>query len=460
MKTFKPYLYLLFTAWLAASCQKLVEVDVPPTQVTTDNLFLNDKNAVSAINGVYSQLMLSNGYFLNGGLSVYGASSSDEVTVTSSLPAVDQEFYTNSVSVTNTDVQNNLWRNAYQIIYQTNAIIEGLNKPNGVTAATKKQLLGECFFVRALCYFNMVNLFGDIPLETSTDYLINGSKPRTPSQDVYMQVLNDLKAAKDSLPATYPSTGRVRPNKWAVTALLARVYLYQKDYANAEAQATEVINQTTYSLPTLANAFLSSSSEAILQFQPLTGPGYNTAEGAIFIPFPFFPTIPSYPISNSLFNSFETNDKRKTTWIGSIVISGQTYYYPAKYKVYSDASAITEYNMILRLGEQYLIRAEARAQTGTNLTGAQADLNVIRTRAGLPNTTASTQAQLVTAVAHERQDELFAESAHRWFDLKRTGQADAVLSLVKSNWKSTAALLPIPQSEILTNTTLKQNPGY
>jgi hypothetical protein len=114
------------------------------------------------------------------------------------------------------------------------------------------------------------------------------------------------------------------------------------------------------------------------------------------------------------------------------------------------------------LAEQYLIRAEARAQQGTNLTGAASDLNVLRTRAGLTNTTASTQTDLLTAVAQERRIELMAEWGHRWFDLKRTGKAVSVLSSIsnKQPWSNNQLVYPIPTLEITNDHNLVQNSGY
>jgi hypothetical protein len=125
----------------------------------------------------------------------------------------------------------------------------------------------------------------------------------------------------------------------------------------------------------------------------------------------------------------------------------------------------TEYYMVLRLAEQYLIRAEAEANgAGGGTAAAIADLNVIRGRAGLPALSPSlTPAQVITAVAHERQTELFAEWGHRWLDLKRTGQAGAVLSVIplKQPWLGAYQLLyPIPFTETQDDPNLVQNPGY
>ena len=115
---------------------------------------------------------------------------------------------------------------------------------------------------------------------------------------------------------------------------------------------------------------------------------------------------------------------------------------------------------MLRLAEQYLIRAEARARQG-NIPGAQQDLNSIRNRAGLPNTTTSGPTEILEAIMEERQRELFTEGGHRWLDLKRTGRTTEVLAPLKPLWDPTDVLWPIPEDEIFNNSNLlPQNPGY
>jgi hypothetical protein len=120
----------------------------------------------------------------------------------------------------------------------------------------------------------------------------------------------------------------------------------------------------------------------------------------------------------------------------------------------------TEYLMVLRLAEQFLIRAEARAHQ-KNLADAISDLNIIRHRAGLPDLSSSlVQADVLAAVEKEKRIEFFAEFGHRWFDLKRTGRVDAVLAPIKPLWTSTAAFYPLPFSELQKDPNLTQNPGY
>jgi hypothetical protein len=246
-------------------------------------------------------------------------------------------------------------------------------------------------------------------------------------------------------------------NQSTATALLARVYLYTGDWADAGAQATAVIgNSALYSLSTnLATVFTPSNSEAILQFN-------NSSTGYTTFAYNVLPNtvagVPRYILTSQLVNAYEAGDNRRAAWLDSLAYNGTEYYYPYKYKSLL-FGANAEYYTLLRLAEQYLIRAEAEAEQG-NIGGAQADINVIRNRAGLGNTTAGDQASLLAAVAQERRIELNCEWGHRWLDLKRTGTANAVLGAEKTTWTATDVLWPIPSSEILSNSKLVQNPGY
>jgi hypothetical protein len=244
--------------------------------------------------------------------------------------------------------------------------------------------------------------------------------------------------------------------------MLARVYLYRGDWINAEVQATSIINSGLYSLTPLAsitNTFLSNSNETIWQ---ITRENSNTAEGSQFVP--SSATVrPTFALTTYLLNSFEPADQRKQKWTSSNTVSGVTYTYPYKYKQRTIPSGTTptENNIVFRLAEQYLVRAEARAELN-NTAGAINDLNLVRSRAGLAGLSPLlTQSQVRAAVMQERRTEFFAEWGHRWLDLKRTGLADAVLSLVKTtNWQSFDAFFPIPQIEIDRDPFLVQNPGY
>ena len=170
----------------------------------------------------------------------------------------------------------------------------------------------------------------------------------------------------------------------------------------------------------------------------------------------------TYALTESFLDSFEEGDLREASWTESISNADNTLtlFYAHKYKADFSQTESVEYSIVLRLAEQYLIRAEARAQLG-NLSGAASDLNVLRNRAGLPNIPIGTQGELLEAVLQERRMELFTERGHRWFDLKRFGEANAVLEGIKPGWQDTDLLLPIPETEIEINPNLlPQNAGY
>jgi len=452
------FILLLVANPLFNSCKKFVDINPPETQIETSKIFENDQSAISSIAGLYQRLLTNSLLICNGGMTVYAGLSADELFNTNS--GIDDEFSTNSLLSTNGSISGNLWQAAYKNIYNANSILEGLNN-SPINELLKKQLKGESLVVRALNYFYLINLFGEVPLVITTSYEENQIMSRTPVTQVYEQIVTDLSEAKNLLTSSYPTSGRVRPNKFTATALLARVYLYLKNWVRAEAQSTEIINSGSYSLPgDIDKVFLANSSETIWS---LIQDKANTAEGQIFIP-SFTPSTPNYILTDTLLNSFEASDQRKTKWITSTSMNGITFFYPYKYKQGDDFSSSppppSEYYIVFRLAEQYLIRAEARAQQ-ENIAGCQADINVIRNRSGLANTIASDKASLLSSIEHERQIELFAEWGHRWLDLKRTNRADQALSTIKGpGWQSTDVIYPIPQTQIQLNPFLTQNPGY
>jgi len=456
MKNIFCLIVTTITLSFSVSCKKFTDVPAPTNLVVSDLAFSDDRSATSTVVGIYSDMMQTYRAISNS-TSLYAGLSADELT---SSAVNNIPFLNNNLQPTLSTI-NTYWQQMYSYIYDANAVLDGLKNSTGVSPAVKNQLTGEALFVRAFVHFYLVNLFGDVPLITTSDYRINATLPRTPSTDIYAQIILDLKNAQNILQAAYPTTERARPNKWTATALLARVYLYVKDYVNAEIQSNAVVTSGSYSQAALSTVFLKSSSETIWQLMPVSTFLY-TFDGATFIPSATATTIPNTYLNPLLVASFEAGDQRKTNWVGSKIISGTTYYYPFKYKAGATSTSLTEYYIVFRLSEQYLIRAEARAQQGTNLSGAISDLNVIRNRAGLSNYTgASNQVSVLNSLMHERQIELFTEWGHRWCDLKRTNLADVVLKPIKgSTWESTDTLYPIPSAQIGANIFLTQNAGY
>jgi hypothetical protein len=443
-----------------SSCEDFIQIDPPRTEIINETVFSNDASATAAVRGIYS-LMMTNQSFANGQIEKFCGLSADELTDLSGR-GEQLEFEYNSLSPSNQVLLNVFWREAYSYINNANVVLEGLGKAALLSLETKRQLEGEARFIRAFCHFYLVNLFGEIPYIESSDYRINANASRHAVSEVYQRILNDLMAAEALLSEDYSfsKNRRSQPNKGAANALLARVYLYMKDWSKAEARASRLINNTTtYSLVnSLNDVFLPNSAEAIWQLQPVI-PEMSTGQGRLFI---LLASPNDVVLNDDMVSSFQSGDMRRDNWVGSFSDGNQIYYFPHKYKVYS-ATTITEYATVLRLAEQYLIRAEARAEQD-QLAEAIRDLDMIRNRAGLPlimdTAPSMTKGDLLLAIAQERKFEFLTEWGHRWLDLKRTGRVTEVLSAVKTNWQDSDALYPIPHSERLVNPQLTQNPGY
>lgn len=424
-----------------SSCEKLIEIGPKKNALTPTAVFSDSITVQSAVIGMYTT-----GSAYGGSITYLNSLYSDELTNVNypqyeadALNAADQSAGT-------------IWKESYATIYKANLIIEGVQSSAALSSIAKSQATAEAKFFRAFCHFYLLNLFGNVPLITTTNADVTAIQPQTSPALVYQQIIEDLTYAAANLPGDYSLSGgaRVRVNKYAAIALLARTYLYMGDYQNAETQSALVINSSNYSILTdLSKVFLANNNEAIWQYDSKVA-GYPAIAQYLV---PSAGAQPQFILTNQLLNSFESGDNRKTVWISN----SAGFAYPSKY---FSLSGGLQFDVVFRLAEQYLIRSEARAQSG-NITGAQADLDVIRKRAGLSNTVASDKTTLLLAIEKERRTELFCEWGHRFLDLKRTGRLDQVLGAAKPGiWKPTAAQYPIPAAEISKNNKLLQNPGY
>ncbi len=456
MKNFSSiyYIALLGSLFIVSSCKKLIEIDLPKDELTTAKVFADSTNINAAIVGIYYGLAGG-----SGAVTTYSGLSADEL-YPSSTSGTNIEFYQNALIPTSAGV-GGIWSNAYSSIYKTNAVIESLTNNESTPFSKKEAFLGEVRAIRAFIYFNLVNVYGPVPLVLSIDYNYTKTLPRASEDEVYKQIIEDLKYAKSVLPLRID--GNIRVNKDAATGLLSRVYLYRQNYNAAIAESTELISSNRYTLATTPNdVFIPQSTETIWGLASANPANRATLEAFDFIP-SSSTRIPTYVISDSLFKAFETDDLRKSQWIKSNTVSGNQYPYPYKYKMrtstgYTDLEKL----VMLRLAEQYLIRAEAEARLNTSdFSGAEADINKIRRRAGLPDFSAGNdQSLMLSEIEKQRQLELMCERGQRWFDLKRTKRATEVLSPIKLNWKATATFYPIPQQQIDRNPFLVQNDGY
>jgi hypothetical protein len=274
---------LLFILLLTGGCKKVIEAEPPPTRIVGRQAYADNTTAIAVVNSVYSaqsqrQSSLAQGAFSIG---LRTSQTGDELFGSAF-------FYFNQVTPQNLNT-NYFWYDAYTNIYTCNAVLEDLPSSTGVDEGIKKQLLAEMKFMRAFFYFYLVNLFGDVPLTTTTDYRVNRVLARTPEAQVYMLILQDLKDAQANLAPAFVDgflkkvPERIRPNQMAANALLARVYLYLQDWSGAAAHATKVIDQPEIMLESnLDNVFLWNSKEAILQFQPKLD-GQNVEDSRIYV---------------------------------------------------------------------------------------------------------------------------------------------------------------------------------
>lgn len=471
------YLILLSSCIFLSSCKKLVEVESPITKFDAEKVYKVDASAIAVLTGIYQEMSGDGDFQGNNGISFLLGLTADELTDHSSGNTAQNIIYHNELNPSFVP----FWQRFYVHIYRTNTAIQGISESKSLSPEVKKQLLGEAKFMRAFFYFYLVNLWGELPLVLTNDYKSNSSIPKTSKEKVYEQIIADLIDAENLLSSDYllsdlvtSTEERIRPNKWVAKALLARAYLFTKKYAEAEIKATELIdNKNLFDLTELNNVFFRTSKEAIWQIQPIN-PVWNTYDSRAFI----LTTAPNFyqssSISDQLISSFEPGDLRISEWIGSFTENGTTYYFPNKYKENTENGPQTEALVVFRLGEQYLIRAEARIELGNTLGGV-GDLNLLRKRAratpstDIPNPLPDisdhlSKEALLSLILRERQKELFTEWGHRWLDLKRSGRVDDVMKVITplkgGTWNIYKALWPIPQSELLYNINMSQNSGY
>lgn len=434
------------------SCDKYVTINNVADNLLAAKIFENEEVANTAINGIYRTA--KDRLFYTIPYHAYLALYADDLT-NFSTNASSTDYGENQLQPTDNTLP---WATFYNLVYQSNASIEGLVHSSAISNPAKKQLIAEAKFLRAFSYFNLVNLFGDVPLILSTDVTVSSNAERVPLAQVYSQIRADLMDAQADLREDYSISGgdRTRANKWVAKAFLARVLLYLRDWENAERQATDVINAGVYALlDGPQSIYAANNKEALLQFPN------NATESNYEASFYITGSSPVLVCSEFLLNVFHSNDLRRSRWLGSKTANNRLYYLPFKYT--TSGATTNEWITLFRLGEQYLIRSEARIMQN-NFTGAIADVNVVRQKHGgfsTPLPPPSSQEEGLNIILAERQADLFTEGGHRFFDLKRTGRMDDLMKIEKpATWRTTALLFPIPLGDLQKNPRLTQNPGY
>lgn len=439
-----------------SSCEKFLEVPLPVDQLATESVFKSKSTIEATLTGIY------NGFANLGTAMDYISTNflSDEIY----YPTVAGGRNNLAIaSITPDESTVNSWAHYYTVIHRTNVVIENIPGVSSeiLTTAEKDRYMGEAKYIRAASYWFMVNFWGDVPLVISTVLEENQDKPRTPVSQVYDQIILDLQEAVSLLPAAVSSNPTRIHNKYQAEALLARVYLYKGLWDQAETAANNVITQNGYYqlLPSLPDVFKRNSKEILFSNREILQVSFylNKAYYGLAII-----ADANHAMHPDFVAKFEAGDARLTGWTRTV--SGRVQPFKYIHSLFADASSNPQDFVFQRYAELFLIRAEARAQQDklSGPDGAIADIDVIRSRAGLTGTPAVTQTEVLAAVEDERARELFNEG-HRWFDLKRTGKADLVLGALahkSENYMPYMKFMPITPIQIDANPALLQTEGY
>lgn len=452
-----PFFLVLASQNLFVSCENLIDVEIPSNQVGSSQVFEDAQTANAALAGLYASLF-NNSVLSGEGLGILLGSYTDDLDgylVGSTNGAMD--IYRNQQLASNGDITR-IWANSYQQIYMANSIISGAENSVTLTSADKDRIKGEAMTVRSILYFYLQQLFGDIPYPVTTDYRVNQLLHKTSSNEVLNLLQADLITASQLLKDDYRSPERVIPNRAVAQLMLAKVLLLKGEWNSAEGILQGIVQNPLYQFQNdLTKVFINNSPHILWQLKPLS-PADATKEATLYY---FEGSAPgSYAVSQDLMGVFSADDLRKQYWMAPVTFNGATYYRLEKYKNRVPGENTSEYSVVFRLEEVYLLLAEALAQQ--NRVGeAVPYLNATRVRAELPELPAAiSKADCLTEILLENRKEFFAEMGHRFLDLKRTGNL-SILTSSKPNWKSYHALWPLPQGDLLANPNLSpQNQGY
>ena len=381
------------------------------------------------------------------------------------------------ISSTNRNISRD-WKYFYGLIGTCNGVIERTPKAVGLDAGRRDEIIGEASFMRGFLYFGMVQLWGGVPIVTKPVPEITSDNfaevysilyPDSKTQDeVYTQIINDLTTAVNQAPTAYGPT-KMRGTKAAAHAILAKVYATRQpvDWNKVSEHADAVIASGFSLLPSyeqLWDGMHENSAESIFELDCIGGATGSNWGSSMFVgkDWKKFNT-PTHDLVD-LFDA-EQDMVRKNSSILFQKITSWTDVnwdisnYPFCYKMRNTNG--TQNQILLRLADILLLKAEALTELGQldAVSGAQYYVNLVRSRAKLAPTTATTADALRTAIAKERRLELAFEG-HRWYDLKRTGKAIETMTALGYTLNENKLLFPIPQGERDKNINLKQNPGY
>jgi len=491
MKPIYNIVFCLILISCLAGCKKYLD-KVPLDTINTSNYFQTAEDAVNAVNSAYQPMQRPKLYNLRmwtsdifAGNSVVGAGGG-----TDGIETVEEANFTTDPS--NQGVLD-LWRGPWPGILYCNLVIKNVPGIN-MDTTLRNRVVGEAKFLRANYYFILVRYFGDLPIITTPQSPSDNLYPaRSPKQDVYNLIIQDLKDAINLLPSrdTYSGADVGRASKGSAVGLLAKVYLTLKDYADVVPLCQQVTSLGYALNANYAENFdpaHKNSVESLFEVQYSGGTTYgffddlNQASWTSTFMGPRNTTFVGGAYgwnqpTQEFVDSYEAGDVRKDKTIlyqGCPDFNGNIYssvYSTTGYNVRKflvPTSVSPQYNTsnedfpVLRYADVLLMEAEAMNELGQT-TQAETPLNQVRLRAGLPEINGQSQSAMRNTILHERRMELAFEG-DRWFDLIRVDNGQYGLnflhSIGKTNATSKNLLMPIPQVELDANPNLTQNPGY
>ena len=428
---------MVAAAVLVTACDSALVTD-PTASIDSEGALGTARGIELAVNGAYRSLQAGSREF-TAYPDVYG----DNLDFTGTYQT-DREFGLRDITTANGAVLG-LWADCYDGINRANEVLAAIPEVSELTSSQEALFKGAALFVRAAHYFGLVQWFGGVPVVLTPSKGVGEESlvSRSTKEQTLAQVIEDLEEAANVLPA---GKDPGKATKGAANAALAKAYLEAGNYALARDKATAVISDPSYSLVSnFATLFTTKhSSESIYEIQ-------FTVNNSNSLAFWYFPQALDgrwgFSPTEELYNLYGPTDSRRDASIR--IDGGKRYVYK-----YTSISSGDDNVFLLRLAEMYLIRAEANARLGASDATVLADINVIRARAGATPVSVSGQAALLDAVLKERRLELAFEG-HRFFDLRRLGQAQSKLQIAADK-----LLLPLPQAEMDVNPNLVQNPGY
>jgi len=463
-----------------------------PNQASSDTFWKTETDALQGINATYNGL-LNNGTY--GRWLGFAYDIRSDIGTSPSPWADLANFNKFTLTDYNFEVNREIWQHHYQAIFRANEVTA--NVPGiQMNATLRDRIVGEAKFIRALLYFNLVNLYGgNIPLITAPP--LPGDQPASSTVDaVYAQIEKDLTDAAAVLPATYTGGDVGRATKWAALGILGKAQLQQRKWAAAQATLAQVIASNQFSLmPNYADNFTDAKeNNAESLFEVQFGDRTQLAAGVrgLNIPKMIGPCGPSFcdgrPTRwyfNQFFQETTTSggvDPRLDATIfynkpGGMDVYGTPFatrygatsteiYFKkwGQYYVPGDQDWDNPINYrVLRYADVLLMQAEALNEQGQTAQAYQY-INAVRARVSLAALPAGlTQAQMRDRILHERLLELGLEGS-RWLDLKRQNLLSRALIPNDDEYNFFVAnkseLLPIPVSETNLNRNVRQNPGW